>query len=183
MGRGARASRIGRRGLQWRGARAAAAGARGRPGWSASPPRPGSRRWAAMARSAPPCAFGTAREQASVGRGSGGPSASPSACASGHARPRAGVGPWALSAGARLPLGAPHRRRTAPLKGEAAFGAALRPRFRALATPPHPPSAADLLTGFLRSQLALSSPPQLAARSSHNLNLAPGTPVTLDLGI
>lgn len=64
MGRGAPASLAsGGRGLQRRRARAPA-GARGRPGWSASPPRPRSRRWAAMARSAPPCAFGTAREQA-----------------------------------------------------------------------------------------------------------------------
>lgn len=46
-------SRPGRRGLQRRRARAAA-GARSRLGRSASPPRPGSRRWAAMARSAPP---------------------------------------------------------------------------------------------------------------------------------
>lgn len=124
--------------------------------------------------------------RASVGRGSGGPSVSFAARASGHARPRAGVGPWAPaapSAGARLPLGTPRRRRTAPLKGEAAFGAALRRRFRALSSLPPPPPAADLLTGFLRSQLALSSLPQLAAKSSHNLNLAPGTPVTLHLGI
>lgn len=82
--------------------------------------------------------------RASVGRGSGGPRASFAARASGHARPRAGVGPWAPaapSAGARLPLGTPRRRRTAPLKGEAAFGAALRPRFRALSSLP-PPSPA-----------------------------------------
>lgn len=56
-------SRPGRRGLQRRRTRAAA-GARSRLGRSASPPRPGSRRWAAMARSAPPRAFGTVREQA-----------------------------------------------------------------------------------------------------------------------
>lgn len=134
-------SRTAGRGLRWRGARAAA-GARGRPGWSASAPRPGSRRWAAMARSAPPCAFGTAREPAWEG-GAAAPSASPAARAGGHARPRAGVGPWAPaapSAAARLPLGVPRRRRTAPLKGETAFGAALRPRLRALSSlfPPPP---------------------------------------------
>lgn len=36
--------------------------------------------------------------RASVGRGSGGPSASPAARACGHARSRAGVGPWAPAA-------------------------------------------------------------------------------------
>lgn len=101
--------------------------------------------------------------RASVGRGSGGPSGSSAARASGHARPRAGVGPWAPaapSAGARLPLGARRRRRTAPLKGEAAFGAALRPRFRALSSLPSllPPRG-----GSLNWLPPLSARPFLAA--------------------
>lgn len=138
-------SRPRRRGLQRRRARAAA-GTRSRLGRSASPPRPGSRRWAAMARSAPPAPLvrpaskrgkGERRSQRFVHR----------ARASGHARPRAGVGPWAPaapSAGARFPLGAPRGRRTAPIKGEAARGAALRRRFRALSSPSSTPRAADL---------------------------------------
>lgn len=113
-------------------------GARPRPGRAAA----GGPRWHAPL---PPRLWYGPR--ASVGRGNGGPSASSAARASGHARPRAGVGPWAPaapSAGTRFPLGAPRGRRMAPKKGEAAGGAALRRRFRALSSPSPSPRAADL---------------------------------------